>query len=73
MNDEQIRSYLDKTGRIAIFWGIDDVKSVRPELTDDQCMEVLQQCDGKHDANIGITWDVIEFHASHLFPARREP
>ena len=71
MNDEKIRSYLAKTGRIAIFWGVDDVKSVRPDLTDDQCMEVLEQCDDKHDANIGISWDVIEFHAGYLFPARR--
>ena len=72
MTDEEIRTYLATTGRIAIFWGIDDVKAVRPDLTDDQCMEVLDACDNRHDANIGINWLVIETHADWMFPVAQE-
>ena len=40
ITDEQIREHLAKTGRIAIIWGIEDVKAIRPDLTDEQCDEV---------------------------------
>lgn len=57
---------------IASIWSIEDVKQERPDLTDEQCMEVLEQCEHKHDAEIGINWDVIRTHADDLFPAPRE-
>lgn len=57
----------DPTTTIAILWGIEDVKSLRPTLTDEQCMEVLQLCKAKHDACIGINWEVIEIWIDHLF------
>ena len=38
------------------------------DLTDDQAREVLQQASDRHDAGIGITWDVLEIHADNLFP-----
>lgn len=72
MNDEEIRAHLANTGRIAILWGIDDVKSVRPDLTDDQCMEVLRKCEWRHDAEIGINWVVIKTHADFMFPATQK-
>jgi hypothetical protein len=68
LSDDQIRTHLSDTGRMAIFWSIDDVKSVRPDLTDDQCMKVLDRCEYKHDAEIGINWIVIETHADFMFP-----
>ena len=37
--------------KITITWHIDDVKSIAPDLTDDQCREVLQAVERKHDAN----------------------
>ncbi len=57
---------------IAILWHIDDVKNVRPELTDDQCREVLRQCDHYHNAEIGINWEVIRTVADDCFPALKE-
>jgi hypothetical protein len=54
--------------KIAITWHIDDVKELRPDLTDDQAREVLQQAKDRHDAGIGITWEVLEIHADDLFP-----
>jgi hypothetical protein len=72
MTDEEIKTHLATTGRSALFWGIDDVKSVRPDLTDEQCEQVLDRCEHKHDASIGINWYVIEAHADWLFPVASE-
>ena len=40
----------DDTNSIAIVWEIDDIRNLRPDLTDDECMEVLDYTDRKHDA-----------------------
>ena len=53
---------------IAVSWHIDDVAEVRPDLTKRQCREVLQQALDRHDAGIGITWEVLDIHADDLFP-----
>jgi hypothetical protein len=53
---------------IEISWHIDDVAEIRPDLTADQSREVLQKALSRHDAGIGITWDVLEIHANDLFP-----
>ena len=58
----------DARDRIAIVWNIDDVQELRPDLTDEQAREVLQQAQDRHDAGIGINWDVLEIHADELFP-----
>jgi len=54
---------------IAIIWSIEDVKNqleilnedmpekVDLELTDDDCMDVLQRVVDNHDANYGISWE----------------
>lgn len=54
--------------QIAITWDIDDVKSVRPDLTDEECMAVLQEAKDNHDATIGINWDVLAAWAEELYP-----
>ena len=53
--------------KITITWHIDDVKEIRPDLTDDQAREVLHQAKNRHDAGIGITWEVLAIHADGLF------
>lgn len=53
---------------ISITWGISDVKEVRPDLTDKQAREVLSEAKRKHDASIGINWEVLEVVAEYLFP-----
>ena len=58
----------DLADEIAISWHIDDVKEIRPDLTDDQAREVLQQAKDRHDAGVGISWDVLAIHAEDLFP-----
>jgi len=52
---------------ISITWSIDDVKCQRPDLTDEQCSDVLIEIEKNHDATIGINWDVIDCTASYLF------
>jgi hypothetical protein len=53
---------------IFIEWCIDDVKDVREDLDDEQAMEVLEFVKDKHDANLGVTWETLQYAADHLFP-----
>ncbi len=53
---------------ISIKWHIDDVLSVRPNLTQQQACEVLAHIRKNHDANVGVNWDVIEIVSDTLFP-----
>ncbi len=62
-----IDAYLAQRREIAVIWCIEDVQEVRPDLTEDQCWEVLQHARQEHDAGIGINWDVLECHAQMLF------
>ena len=62
----------DDTNSIAIVWEIDDIKELRPDLTDDECMEVLGYAERKHDASLGICWETLEYHCDHLFPVKEE-
>ena len=55
---------------IAIVWSVADVLEVRPDLTEDQAYEVLQIAKDKHDACIGINWDVLSIHAEWEFPEK---
>jgi hypothetical protein len=53
---------------IRIKWHIDDVLSVRPDLTDLQAYQVLEDIKKNHDATIGVNWEVIEIVSDILFP-----
>jgi len=63
---------LDDSNSIAIIWCIDDVKNIRTDLSDDECMEVLSYQDRKHDASMGVSWDTLEWCANYLFPPKEE-
>ena len=58
------------TNSIAIIWCIDDVKSIRSDLNDEECLDVLGRADQKHDASMGISFDTLHFHANYLFPKK---
>ena len=62
-----IDAYLAKRRQIAVTWSIEDVQEIRPDLTEEQCWEVLQQARQEHAAAIGINWSVLECHAEMLF------
>ena len=58
---------------ITITWHTDDVLSVRPDLTKEQAREVLYELDHSHDANIGISWEVIDIIAEGMFERPKDP
>jgi hypothetical protein len=62
------RALLAERKQIAAIWGVEDVREVRPDLTDDQAWEVLQTAESQHDATVGITWDTLDLIADELFP-----
>ena len=62
-----IEAILAKHQQIAAIWGIEDVKSIRPDLSDEQAWEVLQMVDRDKDAELGITWLTLEMAAEDLF------
>ncbi len=62
-----IHELLAERRQVAVTWCCEDVKHVRPDLTEDQCWEVLQQVKDIHDAQWGISWTTLETVARDLF------
>jgi hypothetical protein len=62
-----IHELLAKHRQIAAIWGIEDVQSIRPDLSEQQAWEVLQMVDRHKDAELGITWLTLEMAAEDLF------
>ena len=58
--DTDIHDLLAKRQQIAAIWGIEDVQSIRPDLSEQQAWEVLQMVDRHKDAELGITWLTLE-------------
>ena len=54
--------------KISIEWHIDDVQSIRSDLNDEQAMNVLNMVMRKHDATVGVNWEVLDTWASILYP-----
>ncbi len=61
---------------IVILWNIEDVKTqaetMKIKLNKDECREVLDQVLDGHDANIGISWDILEHHIWNLFKHKKK-
>ena len=49
--------------QISISWTIEDIRSLGFNCTDEQGSKVLSDVERYHDAEIGINWDVIRYHA----------
>ena len=76
MEDVNDKSYYNIYGytpsnSIAIIWCIDDVKQVRPDLNDEDCLDVLYYADRKHDASMGITYDTLQYISDYLYPQEK--
>lgn len=63
-------NYKNLPDKISISWGIEDVKSVAEDLTDEECRGVLYLAKRRHDANIGINWDVLSDFADLIREGR---
>lgn len=55
------------TESISIEWHIDDVRCRCPLLTKKEAGEVLDYLENKHDAGIGINWEVIDLAIESVF------
>ncbi len=64
--DKLIDSYNSDDDILAIIWQTDDVLSIAPALTHDQCVEVLDTADRCHDANHGVCWETLEVYADEI-------
>ena len=65
-----MRKLANELGVITVIWSKEDVLELRPDLTEEQAADVLVSADRRHDANIGINWEVLQFHADYLFPSK---
>jgi hypothetical protein len=65
-----IHDLLAERRQVAVVWSVEDVQSVRPDLTDEQAWEILQQCRKVHDCEIGFSWLLIETVADDLYPCK---
>ena len=54
--------------QIAIIWSIEDVQTIREDLSDEQAMKVLLEVKRTHDADAGVHWDTLRFWADELYP-----
>lgn len=64
----EVAQILAARRQVAVVWNIEDVQSLRPDLTDDQAWEVLQQAYDVHDCEWGFTWMHLKTVADDLFP-----
>ena len=55
---------------IAIVWSAEDVKQECEWLTDEQALDVLYAIEHRHDACIGINWEVIYYTAEQMYPEK---
>ena len=67
MSESNCSKY-DTEDEIFISWTTEDVRELRPELTDEQCRKVLRKVKDDHDANLCISWDVIENVSYDMYP-----
>lgn len=58
------------TDQIALTWTVNDVLDVCPGLTEEEARHVLWEARHKHDASIGVNWDVLLAHGIGLYADR---
>lgn len=67
LSESELRSRIEQVASpdwLIEAWHISDVQDASDgELDDEQCREVLRRAKHSHDANIGINWDVLQYHA----------
>jgi hypothetical protein len=75
--NRHVHELLAKHHSIAANWCTEDVRGVRPHLTEEQAWEVLERVGDHHDAEWGICWTTLETVADDMFPKptgrRRKP
>lgn len=64
--DIDVQAVLAGRRQIAELWGVLDVRTLRPDLTEAQAWNVLQAARRQYDPAVGMTWDVLRHHAETL-------
>jgi hypothetical protein len=61
---------------ISILWNVEDVKeqaqNINIRLNKEECRQVLDLCLKYHDANVGISWEILDTHILDLFGHRKK-
>ena len=68
---EKLENYPEDEPLLMVMWHKEDVGEVRPDLTDKQCVQVMRIIKERHDASVGVNWDVISDAANILFPKEK--
>jgi len=67
---------LSDTDWVSEWWHISDVQllaeDMEEELSNDEAREVLRLVKKRHDCNIGINWDVINYWIEHVLDERKK-
>jgi hypothetical protein len=67
---------LTDTDWVSEWWHISDVQELaedmKEELSNDEAREVLRLVKKRHDCNIGINWDVINYWIEHVLGERKK-
>ncbi|EME5720392.1 hypothetical protein VY358_004554 [Escherichia coli] len=68
---EKLENYPEDEPLLMVMWHKEDVGEVRPDLTDKQYVQVMRIIKERHDASVGVNWDVIYDTADTLFPKEK--
>lgn len=67
---------LTDTDWVSEWWHISDVQELtedmKEELSNDEAREVLRLVKKRHDCNVGINWDVINYWIEHVLDERKK-
>mgnify|MGYP006899692038 CR=1 FL=1 len=68
-------NWIDKD-TISLQWSILDVKqqlkdrNKKEKLSKEECREVLDRCLRRHDATMGLSWDIMDIHIDDFLEER---
>ncbi|EFH5783321.1 TPA: hypothetical protein ACWQUH_004818 [Escherichia coli] len=65
---EKLKNYPEDEPLLIVMWHKEDIAEVRTDLTDEQCVQVMQKIRQCHNADVGVNWEVISTTANELFP-----
>ena len=73
INTKELIKELCDRGYLRVFWMKDDIKHVAENnfenpihLTDDQLNDVVTFIENQWDANLGVSWDTIEYSIAYV-------
>ncbi len=70
-------SWKDKN-TVSFDWSVLDVKqqlkdrNIKIKFSIEDCREVLDRCLNRHDASLGMSWDIMDYHIDDLLD-EKEP